>query len=179
MPVNNVGQNVLDAVYARLTNQTYGYNSAIQSQAPSYSLAPNELTIDFSTASQQFIFGQIDPDSLEESSPFKYPLGMLYILETGQTGTQKFNQFSGVVRCIFEVHVSHTKITHKYNYEAHMSCVEDAVVSVLNRVENQDWSDYPMVVYNGGITSKRGPIKQAGDNWRQRIGFSMMFENHE
>ncbi len=175
MALNKVSQRILDAVYSRLS-ATDGFNTSMVTQAAQYSL-DSFIQIDWSTTSQNFMFGQMNPDLLEQTGIFKYPFSCLYIMESAQTGEEKFNQFSGNIRCIFEVYLSWRQIKGIQNFEKYPNCVEDVVFHVINRVENQNWGK--PLVYNGGIQCKRGPLAFAGDNFRQRIGFSMMFQVHE
>lgn len=176
MALDKVSQRVLDAVYARL-NASNGYNAGIAAQAVNYSIDPATMQLDFSPTSQNFYFDQIDTDLLERSGAIKYPFGCLYILESAQTNTQKFVQFSGVVRCIFEINLSWIQIRGIQNREIYSNCVEDVVIDVINRVENQNWGK--PLVYNGQIQSKRGPSIFGAQNYKKKIGFSMIFELHQ
>lgn len=174
--LNKVSQSAVDAAFSRLSHATTGFNPTFATAAAVYGIPTNFVSFDFTDASQNFWFGQINPDLLEQTAIFKYPLACMYIQESGQTGTQKFNQFSGVVRVIVEVYLSWKEIKGKHNFEKYCSCVEDTMIDVFNRVENQDWS-YP-VVYNGGIQCRRGPLSFAAENFRQRVAFSLLFEVH-
>lgn len=177
MALNTVSQRVLDAVYARLSSVTSGFNVGIVNQAPNYNLSPNFVEIDWGQNSTNFYFAQIDPLLLEQSGILRYPFACMYIKESAQTGEQRFNQFSGLVRCVFEVHLAWTQIKGLRNHEAYCNCVEDVVIDVINRVENQNWGK--PLVYNGGIQSKRGPLVYGAKNFKQPIGFQMLFGIHE
>lgn len=177
MALATVSQKVLDALYARLSSVTTGFNAGILAQAPVYSIPTDFMHIDWANTSRNFAFAQVNPDLLEQSGVFKYPFSCLYVLESGQTGEQKFTQFSGMVRCVFEVYLSWKSMTGKQNHEAYANCVEDVVYDVVNRLENQNWGK--PLVYNGMIQCKRGPLVFAAENWRQRVGFSIMFGLHQ
>ncbi len=176
MSLNKVSQRVLDAVYARLSSATDGFNARLAINAPAYNL-PIFFQIEWTGTSQNFFFAQINPDMLEQTGIFKYPMACMYIQESGQTGDERFHQFSGVVRCIFEVYLSWKNIRGKQNHEAYANCVEDVVYDVIQRVENQNWA-MPLV-YNGMIQCRRGPLQFAAENFRQRVGFSMVFQIHQ
>lgn len=175
MALNKVSQEVIDAVLTRLSDVA-GFNAGILTQAAVYGLPTDFVLVDWTVTSNNFVLGQITPDQLELSGILTYPFVCLYILETAQQGLQKFSQFSGAVRCIFDVYLSWRQIRGIHNFEAYVNCVEDVVFDVINRVGNQNWPN--PLVYNGGISSKRGPLQFAGENFRQRVGFSMMFEVH-
>lgn len=176
MALQKVSQKVIDAVYARL-NAADGYNAGITTQAPVYGISASALQLDFSATSQNFYFDQIDSELLEKSGIIRYPFGCLYVLESIQTNDQKFNQFSGLVRCVFEVSISLVPIRGVLNRESYSNCVEDVVIDVINRVENQNWG-HPLV-YNGNIQCKRSPTTYSAQNYKKTVGFSMLFGVHQ
>ena len=176
MALATVSQKVLDSVFARLSNVNTGFNAGIVNEAPVYGL-PNFIALDWSTQSSNFFFGQLDSASIEATGILQYPCACLYILESGQTNEQRFTQFSGLIRCIFDVFLSWTQMKVLQNFEAYANCVEDVVFDVINRLENQNWGK--PLVYNGQIQAKRGPVQFGAQNFRQRLGFSMMFGIHQ
>ncbi len=177
MALVKVSQKVTDAVLARLSSSTSGYNVGMEAQTINYGIPSTFAQIDWSPQTQNFFLAQVNPDLLEQTSIFKYPLACLYTLESGQTGEQRFTQFSGIVRCVFELYLSWKAIKGLQNHEAYANCVEDVVYDVINRVENQNWGK--PLVYNGNIQCRRGPLQFAAENWRQRVAFSMMFGLHQ
>lgn len=176
MSLNKVSQRVLDAVHARLSNQQTGFNAGLAQRVIDVNLPPF-LKVDWAHPSNNFVFGQVNPTLLEQTGIFKYPFVCLYILESGQTGDQRFNQFSGLIRCGLDFYLSWKTITGKYDYETYANVVEDVVIDVINRVENQAWGK--PLVYNGGIQCRRSPLEFAAENWRQRVSFSITFGLHE
>ena len=174
--LGKVSSQVLDAVYARLSASN-GYNAGIATQAPLYNLTATSMQLDFSSSSQNFYFDQIDSEMLEKSGTIKYPFACLYILDSMQTNEQKFTQFSGVVRCIFDVNISWVSIRGTQNREIYSSCIEDVVVDVINRVDNQNWG--APLVYNGQIQCRRGPTIFGAQNYKKRITFVMSFGLHQ
>jgi hypothetical protein len=177
MALVQVSQQVLTAVFTRLSDPAAGFNPGIVNNAPNYNLPPNFVQLDFTGTSSNFYFAQIDPALLETTGLINYPFGCLYIKESAQTGEQRFTQFSGIVRCIFEVHLSWVPIKGLQNHEAYSCCVEDVVIDVINRVQNQNWGK--PLVYNGQIQTKRGPLIYGAQNFKQVVGFSMMFGYHQ
>lgn len=174
--LDKVSQRVVDAVYSRLSASN-GFNAGMAAQTLVYGLPPDFFIIDWSETSQNFYFDQIDTELLEKSGTIKYPFASLYIYETIQTNDQKFTQFSGVVRCIFEVNLSWTPIRGTQNREAFSSCVEDVVFDVINRVDNQNWGK--PLVYNGLIQCKRGPTAFGAQNFKKKLAFLMTFGVHQ
>jgi hypothetical protein len=174
--LGKVSSQVLDAVYARLSAAN-GYNSGIATQAPLYNLTAAAMQLDFSSSSQNFYFDQIDSEDLEKSGTIKYPFACLYILDSAQTGEQKFSQFSGIIRCVFEVNLSWVPIRGTQSREVYSSCVEDVVIDVFNRVENQNWGK--PLVYNGQIQCRRGPTMFGAQNFKKKLWFSAVFGLHQ
>lgn len=177
MALTTISQKILDAVYSRLSNATTGFNPSFASQAVQYSISPTFVQIDWSAQSQNFFFAQLGPDMLEQSSIFRYPLAFMYIGESAQIGTQKFAKYSANVRCVFELYLSWKNMKALQNYEKYTNCVEDVVVDVINRESNQNWGK--PLVYNGNIQCKRAPVVFGAENFRQRMGFAMLFEIHQ
>lgn len=177
MALNKVSSRIVDAVYARLSAPISGVNAGIIIQAPTYGLPPDLLNVNWTPQSKNFAFGQVTSDIMEKTGIFTYPFCCLYILETAQTGEQRFNQFSGAIRCLFEVFLSWRSIKGMQNYEAYPNCVEDVVFDVINRKENQNWGS--PLVYNGNIQCRRGPLEMAAENFRQRLTFHMLFGLHQ
>ena len=171
--LNKVSQQVLTAVLSRLADQISGFNSGMSTNAGIYGIDTSYISIDWSSSSTNFYIAQVDPDLLEKTGLVKYPFACMYIKESGSTGDQKFTQFSGLVRCVLEFHMSWKQIKGLQNHEVYANCVEDVVYDVVNRVENQDWSP---LTYNGQIQCKRGPLVYGAENFKQVVGFSMMFQ---
>ena len=162
-------------MYNRLSDPVAGFNPGIAANSANYGLNSTFAQLNFNTATtQNFWFAQIDPDMLEASGILTYPFGCLYIKESANTNIEKFHQFSGLVRCVFELNFSWTPIKGMQNFEAYPNCVEDVVFDVINRVENQNWME--PLVYNGGIQCRRGPVLFGANNYKQQLGFGMLFE---
>lgn len=175
MPINKISQAAVDAVFARLSDTATGFNVTIAAACAAYAV-PSFFTLNFSGTSQNFFLGQLDPDELEQSSPFKYPMACLYSIESQSTQIQKFNKFSGAVRAVLDCYVTWKSAKVIQNFDRYASIVEDTIVDVINRERNQNWP-YP-VVYNGNLHVKKGPVRFAGENFRQQIAGAMDFEVH-
>jgi hypothetical protein len=178
--VAQISQSVLNAVYTRLSDPEFGYNPGMQAQAPVYGLAlpaygtpTNWGLLDFSPTSQTFYFDQIDSEALERSGTIQYPFACLYVLESQETNTVKFTKVSGLIRCIFEVNLSFIGVRGIQNREVYSNCIEDVVLDIINRENNQNWP-FPLV-YNGMFHCKRGPTVFGAQHWKKKIGFSLMF----
>lgn len=178
-------QTAILQVLNRLANPGDGLNATFNAMAPiePFSITSAALTsmqIDFaSPQSKNFVLGNLDFSDVEETSPFKYPLVMLYTTSSSNQNNNKFQAFSGPVNVGIDVFLSWKNNGVLRDYESYANCVISAVYTIMNRsrqgVEaDQNWS--AEVVYNGDIGSVKSLIKRAGDNWLQRIKFTMAFE---
>ena len=177
MPVNTTSQRILTAVYTRLSASVGGLNANFAAKAATYGIPATYLLIDWTATSQNFFYAQADGDLLDATNAVKYPLCCLYILESAPTNEQKFTQFSGLISCIFDVWLSWKSMRVLQVQEAYAGCVEDSVFDAINRLDAQNWGK--PLVYNGQISCRRGPLRMAGENLRQQVGFRMLFGLHE
>lgn len=170
----SIARRVREAVHARLSDSTTGFNPTLAAISSTYGIRPFE--VNFGSKSFNYVLGHISPDMLEQSSDFRYPLMAIYIQEGAHTGVQKFNNFSGPIRLIIDVWLSWSEIKGLRDFESYADAVNDAIVDVMNRTVNQNWIGG--VVYNGNVQFRRGPLLFAGENWRQQLGHSFLFEVH-
>lgn len=172
IPAVQVSDLPLAAVFNRISDAVTGFNPLFQQQAPLYSVSPTFCQFDFTTASFNFCFGQVDPDQIEVTGDIKYPFACMYVLDSANTNEIKFTTFSGPVRVILDIYLSWGQIRGLPNFEKYVNCVESVVVSIANGLANQDWQK--PLTYNGGVQCRRGPLMFAGENWRQKVGFSFL-----
>lgn len=166
------------AVLSLLSNEAKGFNPLFVQQAAIYGIPVDWAQLDFSDSTDNFIQGQVDPDQYESSGEISYPFACLYVLESANTNNIKFATFSGFVRVVLDVYLSWGAIRGIPNFEKYSNCLESVVVSVMNSWQNQAFSNRSLT-YNGGVQCRRGPITFAGENWRQRLGFSFLFQVDE
>lgn len=176
-----VGQTILDLVYARLSNAANGFNATFATTAASSAYQLTPFTINFQlTNSENFFYGQFDPDLLEVTGIFSYPFMTMYVLSSKNQNFEKFSQFSGAVQVVVEIHMSWKNITgRRVNFEKWLNCLEDVMVDLMNRMTHPDGTDAQSwgqtAVWNGDIACKRGALRMAGGNFEQKIGFSLTF----
>lgn len=173
MALNQVSNQVLQAVLGVLSNST-GINAGLATNWRSYGLPGSVPQIQW-TGSQplNFCIGQIDDETMDQSGIITYPFFCLYVLESQNTNDEKFHQFSGPIRCVFEATFSWVPMKGLLNFDAYGNCFEDVFLDVINRVQNQGWGK--PLVYNGQVHCRRGPVRFGGQNWRQKIAFSLIF----
>lgn len=175
IPVVDVSLLAINALLSKISDPVIGLNPLWLQQAPAYGIDPTLLNLDFtSNPSKNFCVGQVDPDQFEKTGNISYPFACLYVLESVNQNLTKFNVFSGPVRAVLEVTLSWRKMSGILNFEAYSLCLESCVVSLVNSWTNQSWGQG--LTYNGTVQCKRAPCVFAGENWRQKVGFSFMFQ---
>lgn len=174
-PPSMISGEVRAQCFNRLASSTTGFNPLYAAQV---TLNPSQLkpvVIDFTSPSNNFLFGQIgDADRLEQTGFLKYPFVNMYTLESGNGNLEKFNSFAGQIRVGIEFWLSFPQQRQLFDFEAIPDAVEAVMYYIFNRQDDQDWTNN--VVYNGQMSSRRSPLVFAGENWRQRVGFSLIFQ---
>jgi hypothetical protein len=97
----------------------------------------------------------------ERSSVVKYPVIQVYADRVRNLLTEKFRKFSGKVRTVAEVRVSHDRIE---GLEHQLRLYVDAVAEVLDS-NRGDWGQGAF--YAGGYEVAFDPVKQGGKNFLQ------------
>lgn len=175
IPQVQVSNVALASVFTTLSDPIVGFNPLFIQQAPVFEISPTFAQFDFTTTSKNFVQGQVDPDQFEISGEIGYPFGCIYVLESVNSNLVKPTTFSGMVRVIFDVYLSWGSIRGLPNFEKYCNCIESVVISVMNSWNRQASFTRPLA-YNGQVQCRRGPLTFAAENWRQKLGFSFMFE---
>ena len=166
---------VRQAVQTRLSDATNGINATYSAIQASY--ATPDLIIDWSDQTNNFAWGRVPPDLIEESSPFRYPMLTIEASRGIQDPTQqrvRFRQFSGNILAVIEVHVSWSE-EQTVDFETWPDAVIDAMFSSINdpTIPNT-WG--AGIVFNGDLNFSKSPIIMAGENWRRTITFPCTFK---
>lgn len=171
---------VIDAVLARLSDPLEGFNATFNDNAATFDGVAANMAIDFTSApSKNFVLGDVDPSDFEQTSPFTYPMLTLFATRVRNTNRVKFNTFSGIVTCGFNVFVTWRNNNVKRDFESYAHAVTSTGLWIMNRARlsepsDQDWG--LNVVYNGDVEVVRSAVKPGKDNWFKQIGFQMTFE---
>lgn len=175
--VTRISDRAVAAVFQRLSSNSTGFNPLFRQLAGTYQIDPEFCQFDFTEQSTNFMFAQVNSEMLEVTGHIKYPFGCMYTLESAHTNDQKFTTFSGMIQVIFDIYLSWGTTTGIFDFEKYVNCVEATVISIMNVLPNQDWGK--PLVYNGGIRCRRGPLTFSAENWRQKVGFSIMIGLHD
>jgi len=171
-----ISKTIRDAILAQLSAPGSGINDRMLLLAANY--GQDAYAIDWSDASPNFLFGRIDPDSIEESSVLTYPL---VTIDTGAAVGQDIiydSTFSGSVMALIDIHHSWPNESVLSDFASLVDMTEDAVISCLHDPNQQNiWSSFGnLLLAKGGITSQRGRITFGGENWRQSLRISCRME---
>ena len=176
MAIVDFATEIRNQCFTRLSDPVKGFNPLYASRLTSYSPELKPIVLDFTGPSVNFGFMQLsDSDMLEQSGYIKYPFVNMYTLETANRNFEKFNKFAGQVRVGIEFWLSFPKQRQTFDFEAIPGCVESVMYHIYNRQDDQGWQNN--VVYNGNMSSRRAALTFSGENWRQRLGFSLLFES--
>lgn len=168
---SSISRAVRDAIKAQLSDAVNGFNVNLAAIASSYGVAAFE--VDWSDTSTNFIMGRIDPDMVEETSPFSYPLLTIDTENSTHDNFVKFAEFAGKVTAIIEVTLSWEQGQTIPDFASYADAVEDAMFKSMNNQAFQAWPSG--VLYNGITDMSRGRIIEAGENWRQQLPFVAAF----
>jgi hypothetical protein len=97
----------------------------------------------------------------ERASVVKYPLIQVYADRVRNLLTEKFRTFSGKIRTVAEIRVSHDRID---GLEDRLRLYADAVTQVLD-TNRGSWGQGAF--YTGGYEVAFGPVTQGGKNFLQ------------
>lgn len=166
-----ISQLVIDAVFARLSNDTQGFNATFNGLATGYGIT-ERMAIQFTEPSPNFAMVNVDPEDWSQTSGFKYPLLTLFSKKSINMNWQKFHQFSGDVTIGLNTFIDWKQGRVKVNFESYANCVEETLYTIFNRARNafpgdQDWGED--IVYNGNFGIVKSRVERAAEFWRQGL----------
>lgn len=171
-----------NSTQAVLQNSTTGFNAAYASAQPNYAGAP-DMNINFAATPQNknFFLGDIDPEAIESTGTFTYPLLTLFSIAGASRNWQKHQRWSGLVSVGARFFLSggpYKSSNLLQNYEAWPDCVEDAAVQCMQQPITSIWPSTAAysVLYNGEMSVDRKFPIEAGTNWMQVLSFKFTFE---
>jgi hypothetical protein len=171
-----ISKAVRDAVITRLADPADGLNARFAAIASDYGITdPTRQSIDFAPNSKQFYRGYLGPDDIDDTSPAKYPIAVLFSTGASNENSQKFSLFSGTLTLGLDIHITWRKANAIQNFEDLGDAFEDAVISLFN---DPTWaaSYGAPIAYNGQISLQKTPLVLLGENWRQSLLFRLVFE---
>lgn len=170
----------LEAMLAKLSSNTKGFNISVSNAAPGYNVT-KPYVIEFPTTlyypnTRSFIFGKLNPDDVGDYGVADITRMCMYPVDVDNQNIEKPRDFSGVVRCGIDFHIQWKEVGNKINFISLALLTEDALLQVFNLNSVQNWGTG--VVYNGDFRFAYGgvsvPDEQA--SWRQLCTLTMAFE---
>lgn len=156
----------LDAVRARLASR---FNATFAAVAAEYGVAP--VTIDFGPQSRQFFQGNLDPESVTQSSTAGYPLLMVYAESARNQNERQAALFAGQVEVTIQLHLSWREGNAVRNCEDLSNAAGDTLIRLFNAL---DWGLFgPPCYYNGQCLLRKSRVEEGGRHWRQTVLFTM------
>jgi hypothetical protein len=170
-----ISKRVRECVMDRLRT---GWLLKLNEVANDYAVSATDLdrlrSIDWQGNRKQVFQGQIDPDSIANSTTVVYPIVRVFTGGSVHDGTEKFQLFSGTVPIDIEFIFSWRDAAALPNFEETADLVEGTMVALFH---NRLWIGITSngVVYNGEFTHSRGAIVEAAEHWQQTLGFRLVF----
>jgi hypothetical protein len=155
-----------------------GFNGAVDEALGNYGLDPSVIFwegINWQTdgTSQNFLFGRVSPDFIEQSSAYRYPMVTIDTVKSVSDPRFKFGTFNGPIFAIVEIHLSWEAAEVIPDFASWGDAFEDAVYTTLNA---NGAMVAPGWTYNRNIEVTRSPIMMGGRNWRQTHTCPCRFE---
>jgi len=157
-----------DAVIAKLSHATTGFNARLAAVASTYGITAFE--IDFTTGSN-FFQGALTPDVLARSSRVQAPFMCLYATGWHNENQEKSRVFSGPVDLTLDVELAWQQDNpDETNFESMADAVEDVILATLNESTHSGWGS---VVYAKQIECVRSPVSLDASSFSQSLSFNM------
>ncbi len=151
------------------TQMAFAFNDRVDDAMTDYQLDPAEITwvgIDFTEASNNFLFGRINPDALEGSSAYVYPMVTIDTLRSASDPKVKFVLYGGRIQAVIEMHISWSESNAIYDFASWGDAFEDALYATMNVDTAFVGSN---ICYAKDIAIQRSGIVAGGRNWRQTL----------
>jgi hypothetical protein len=166
---------VRDVVVAQLEDAARGLNAQL-----ALTLAAAGLPVfafDWSAASLNFFEAQVDPNDIETSTPMKYPICTLTVVNEDNTLDQTWITFSGTVPVEFVIYISFIQSGVPRNVEKTLNAVTAAVIRTFCDSSAAATANFTgPVTFNRKVRVTRPRLQMGAQNWRAPLKFSMVFQ---
>ncbi|MGE5568543.1 MAG: hypothetical protein ACM3S5_05835 [Rhodospirillales bacterium] len=168
-----ISRRVREAVVRRLADPSTGFNMKLAAVAYAYGIQP--FSIDWTANSKNFFRGFVDPNDVDESTPSRYPLVMLYSMTSSNDHDSMPRLFSGKVVLGLDFHITWRAGNALKNFEDLGDAIEDAVYAVFSDGNwPQTWGAANAVQVAIALTKR--PVEMGGESWRQSLMFRLTFQ---
>ena len=165
--MSQISKLIRDAIKSQAADPIFGFNPRFASVASAYGV--DSFTIDFGPKSFNFIFGQVPPDLIEQSSVLTYPLMTIDTLTVRDTDLGRPATFAGQLDALIQLHVTWEESQAVPDFSSLPDACEDAVFAMMNDPAHMFRTNN--VAYAGRMDMTRSPVIMAGENWRRTLSF--------
>jgi hypothetical protein len=163
-------------VEARLSDQDSGFNYWLSQACASQTPAPDPFEIDWTDGSTNFWHSFTTPEDLDAtSSPGDGPICLVYGRGLENQNLEKFTVFAGTVEIAVEFDLAWEGNPVPSDTESLADATDDAMFQTFN-AQSYYASFSDGVIWNGQLRCGRGPLRQSGPGWRQRLAYQLTFE---
>jgi hypothetical protein len=160
----------INALQSRLSDPATGFNANLAAVASAYGITP--YVVDWSSASSNFLIGQVDPNLLEASSTFTYPFTTIDTGAVVDDARVVSAVFAGTIALVIEVHISLESEDFPRLLAPLAQAIEDAMFSTVNNLDEIGTYMSALLTYNGKWALQKSTITFAGNNWRRTLRFT-------
>jgi len=167
---------VRDTVLAQIADDTRGFNAQIAVTMPAAGLQP--FTIDWNPdKSLNFFEANMNPEDIEATTPFRYPVATLYTPDEEDTLDQAFITYSGSVRMALSIYLSFLPSGIPRTIERSQNAVAAAIIRTFCDPSAAAQANFTGTVnYNRRIRISRiKPFMGSGQNWLSGVTATFAF----
>lgn len=171
-----ISKKVRDAARLLMADATIGINPKIAALISTYGVPA--FSFDFTSTSINVIQGSVLADDIEQTSEYIAPYLILRSLSSADyTGTARTKGliFSGEVVMQFEYILEFASSAVQPDSESLGDLIEDVMYQTLQSIPGQQFLNGYSVLFPGAMQLQRQQVIQAGENWRQSIIFTAVF----
>lgn len=171
-----ISKKVRDASRLLLADPTIGINPKIATLAATYGVPT--FSFDFTSTSVNVVQGFVSADDVEQTSEYIAPYLILRALSSADyTGTARVKSqiFSGEIVMQFEYILEFATTNVQPDTESLGDLIEDVMYQTFQSIPGQSFLNGYSVLFPGAMTLQRQQVIQAGENWRQSLIFTAVF----
>jgi hypothetical protein len=165
---------VRDVAVAQLEDVTRGLNVQLAITLGAAGLPV--FAFDWSATSINFFEVQLDPGDIESTTPLKYPLCTLSVLQEDNQLDQTYITFSGQIVMELCLYISFIQSGVPRNVEKTLNAVTAAVIRTFCDSSAAATANFTgPVTFNRKLAVKRSRLQMGAQNWRVPIKFYLPF----
>lgn len=156
-------------IQERLLDSDTGFNFWLNFVAQDY---PNVESFTLTQGTNLFI-GAFDADQLDQSDDTVYPFCVLSSKKATNQNVVTPNEFGGVLISTIDFYTGFKKSEPPFDAESLADAIEDAMYETFNNQAYYGLEQGSGLSYNNEMDAVRFPMQFGGENWRQKITFTL------